>query len=191
MFPYPTVQLFHHTSTDTIQYVCLPVLSGLDRLDTAESVMESGSTAMNIPGYACLKTLITASGSMPYIANARPSSVNDISYQDGLKAFATLWKELQASPSSVPEAILHAHKAYLCAATEHIHAILLPEGLTDPIGPDGAFIVNERDQHQEEEEDARLEPDPIDIKAAEIAEILPLKIDGSKKDNKRRKLRST
>ncbi|KAH8921962.1 hypothetical protein BT69DRAFT_1335138 [Atractiella rhizophila] len=177
-----------------------------------------------ICGYACLKTLITASGSMPCIANAQQSalyhqatsllaqvesqsedndnpfhaalfgwhasSVNDVGYQDGLKAFATLWKELQTSPSSVPEVILRACKAYLCAATEHIHAILLPEGLINPIGPDGAFTVNEKDQHQEEEEDAKLEPDPIDIEAAEIAEILPLKIDGSKKDNKRRKLHS-
>ncbi|KAH8930670.1 hypothetical protein BT69DRAFT_1291686 [Atractiella rhizophila] len=175
----------------------------------------------DIPGYACLKTLITANGSMPCIANAplylkatsllaqvesqsednddpfhaalsgwRPSSVNDVEYQDGLKAFATLWKELQTSPSSVPEVILRARKAYLCAVADHIHAILLPEGLVDPIGPDGAFTLNEKDQHQEEKEDAKLEPDPIDIEAAEIAEILPLKIDGSKKDNKWRKLHS-
>ncbi|KAH8927018.1 hypothetical protein BT69DRAFT_1330810 [Atractiella rhizophila] len=107
-----------------------------------------------------LKTITTFHAAL---SGWRPSSVNDVGYQDGLKVFATLWKELQTSPSLVPEVILR---------------------------PDGAFTVNEKDQHQEEEEDARLEPDPIDIEAAEIAEILPLKVDGSKKDNKQRKLHS-
>ncbi|KAH8914304.1 hypothetical protein BT69DRAFT_1402154, partial [Atractiella rhizophila] len=114
----------------------------------------------------------------------RPSSLNDVGYQDGLKMFATLWKRLQ-HVTYVPEVTLCARKAYLCAAAEHIHAILLPEGLVDLPGPDQLFLP---DQDEDGEgEDLRMEPAPEEIKAAEVAQILPLKIDSSKKKNKRRK----
>ncbi|KAH8913994.1 hypothetical protein BT69DRAFT_1360694, partial [Atractiella rhizophila] len=108
----------------------------------------------------------------------RPSSLNDVGYRDGLKMFATLWKRLQ-HVTSVPEVTLCARKAYLCAAAEHIHAILLPEGLVDLPGPDQLFLP---DQDEDGEgEDLRMEPAPEEIKAAEVA---------SKKKNKRRKLDS-
>ncbi|KAH8914554.1 hypothetical protein BT69DRAFT_1342645 [Atractiella rhizophila] len=94
----------------------------------------------------------------------RPSSLNNVRYRDGLKMFATLWKRLQRI-ASVSEVTLRALKAYLCAAAERIHTILLSE-------------------------DMRMELEPDEIKAVEVVQIFPLKIDSSKKKNKRRKLDS-
>ncbi|KAH8920282.1 hypothetical protein BT69DRAFT_1299555 [Atractiella rhizophila] len=117
-----------------------------------------------------------------------PSSSINIGYQDELKAFATLWKRLQ-QVSSVPEVTLCARKACLCAAAEHIHATLLSEGLVDLMGPDQLFMPDQKEQDEDKREDLRMELVPDAIDGDEIAEILPLKIEGSKK-NKRRKLNS-
>ncbi|KAH8913247.1 hypothetical protein BT69DRAFT_1359265 [Atractiella rhizophila] len=108
----------------------------------------------------------------------RPSSPVDVGYQDGLKAFTTLWKRLQ-QVSSVPEVTLRARKAYLCAAAEHIHAVLLPEGLVDLMGPDQLYIP----QQEEEEGEDVTTLDRRRLMRLKL-QMLPLKVDSSKTKKK-------
>ncbi|KAH8930361.1 hypothetical protein BT69DRAFT_1391111 [Atractiella rhizophila] len=166
-----------------------------------------------IPGYEFVKALVSASSTTPQHASGKtsdlykktlalltqldsqaednddpfhaafsgwcPSSLNDVGYRDGLKMFATLWKRFQ-HVTSVPEHIS------VRQPSTFTHP---PTGrLVDLPGPDQLFLP---DQDEDGEgEDLRMELAPEEIKAAEVAQILPLKIDSSKKKNKRRKLDS-